>query len=158
MSRLSAIVTPDDILVDVDAAGMDAVFLAAGRLFEHRLGIPASTVVENLLARERLGSTGLGHGVAIPHARINSLKEAAAAILRLRAGTPFDASDGEPVALFVFLLVPRAATTGHLETLSEIAKMLSDRPLRSTLMACPDALAMHRAIARFSTLAEQRAS
>jgi PTS system nitrogen regulatory IIA component len=114
-------------------------------------------VVENLLARERLGSTGLGHGVAIPHGRIKGLKEAAVAVLRLRAGTRFDAPDGEPVALFVFLLVPEAATPAHLEILAEIAEMLSDRAFRATLMACPDAQALHRAIAGWTTFAEEAA-
>ena len=95
--------------------------------------MPASMVVENLLARERLGSTGLGRGVAIPHGRIKGLMEAAAAVVRLRTGTAFDAPDGEPVALFVFLLVPEAATPAHLEVLAEIAEMLSDRAFRATL-------------------------
>lgn len=117
--------------------------------------MPASMVVENVLAPERLGSTGLGRGVAIPHGRIKGLMEAAAAVVRLRTDTAFDAPDGEPVALFVFLLVPEAATPAHLEILAEIAAMLSDRALHATLMACPDAHALHWAIASRSTLAEK---
>ena len=154
MNHLSAILAPGDIVVDVAAAGTRAVFDAAGQLFERRHGMPASTVVENLVARERLGSTGLGRGVAIPHGRIKGLMEAAAAVVRLRTGTAFDAPDGVPVALFVFLLVPEAATPAHLEILAEIAEMLSDRAFRATLMACPDAHALHQAIASWSTLAE----
>jgi PTS system nitrogen regulatory IIA component len=146
MSSLSAILAPGDIVVDVDVVGMEAVFGAAARLVERRHGIPASTVVENLRERERLGSTGLGRGVAIPHGRIKGLQKAAAAVLRLRSATAFDAPDPQPVALFVFLLV---------EFLAEIAEMLSDRALRATLMACPDPRALHRAIAAWSTLAEE---
>ena len=152
MSSLSAILAPGDIVVDVDAVSMEAVFGAAARLVEQRHGIPASRVVENLRERERLGSTGLGRGVAIPHGRIKRLQKAASAVLRLRSATAFDA---QPVELFVFLLVPEAATPAHLEILAEIAETLSDRALRATLMACPDPHALHRAIAGWSTLAEE---
>jgi PTS system nitrogen regulatory IIA component len=157
MSCLSAILAPGDIVVDVDAVGMEAVFGAAARLVEQRHGIPASTVVENLRERECLSSTGLGRGVAIPHGRIKGFQKAAAAVLRLRSATAFDAPDGQPVALFVFLLVPKAATPAHLGILAEIAEMLSDRALRATLMACPDPHDLHRAIAGWSTLAEEPA-
>jgi PTS system nitrogen regulatory IIA component len=155
MNSLSAILAPGDIVVDVDAVGTEAIFGAAARLFEQRHCIPTSTVVANLRERECLGSTGLGRGVAIPHGRIRGLQKAAAAVLRLRLATGFDAPDGQPVALFVFLLVPEAATPAHLEILAEIAELLSDRALRATLIACPDPHALHRAIAGWSTLAEE---
>ena len=106
-------------------------------------------MVDHLIARERLGSTGLGHGVAIPHARIKGLKTPLAAVLRLRVPIAFDAPDQEPVGLFVFLLVPEAATQQHLEILAEIAAMLSDRALRDRLASAPDAAALHAAIAHW---------
>ena len=100
---------------------------------------PARTVTDNLFARERLGSTGLGHGVAIPHGRIKGLKNPLAAVLRVQQPIAFDAPDDEPVSLLIFLLVPEAATQRHLEILSEIAEMLSDRTLRERLKTEPDA-------------------
>jgi PTS system nitrogen regulatory IIA component len=90
-------------------------------------------VTDSLFSRERLGSTGLGHGVAIPHGRIKGLKAPMAAILQLEQPIGFDAPDEQPVNLLIFLLVPEAATQKHLEILSEIAEMLSDVGLREKL-------------------------
>ncbi len=87
-------------------------------------------ITDNLFARERLGSTGLGHGVAIPHGRIKGLKAPMAALFQLAHPIGFDAPDELPVNLLIFLLVPEAATQKHLEILSEIAELLSDAPLR----------------------------
>ena len=83
-------------------------------------------ITDSLFARERLGSTGLGHGVAIPHGRIKGLKAPMAAVFQLASPIGFDAPDEQPVNLLIFLLVPEAATQKHLEILSEIAELLSD--------------------------------
>ena len=147
MNRLSAILPVNQVLVDVDATSKKRVFEAAGLLFENQHAIARATVTDNLFARERLGSTGLGHGVAIPHGRIKGLKHPLAAIIRLIHPIPFDAPDEEPVNLLIFLLVPEAATQSHLEILSEIAEMLSDRELRERLLTEPDAAAVHKLIA-----------
>ncbi|MGZ5747753.1 MAG: PTS sugar transporter subunit IIA [Caldimonas sp.] len=147
MNRLAAILTADDVLVDVDATSKKRLFEQAGLLFEKHHSIATSIVADNLLARERLGSTGLGHGVAIPHGRINGLKNPIAAVLRMREPLAFDAPDDEPVVLFVFLFVPEVATQAHLEILSQIAEMLADRNLRERLKKVGDASAVHRMIA-----------
>ena len=150
MNRLSAILAMTDVLVDVDITNKSRLFEQAGVLFENQHGIARATVSDNLMARERLGSTGLGHGVAIPHGRIKKLKEPLAAVLRLRRPIDFGAPDQLPVGLFVFLFVPEAANQRHLEILSEIAEMLSDRGMRDRLNAASDAAALHRAIAAWS--------
>ncbi|MCE9659831.1 MAG: PTS sugar transporter subunit IIA [Burkholderiales bacterium] len=150
MNQLSAILSAGDVLVDVDVANKARLFEQAGLLFEQQHGVARTTVADNLMARERLGSTGLGHGVAIPHGRITALKDPLAAVLRLRSPIEFDAPDRLPVGLFVFLFVPKAANQRHLEILSEIAEMLSDRGLRDRLNAAADAAALHRAIAGWS--------
>ena len=111
-----------------------------------------ATVTDNLFARERLGSTGLGHGVAIPHGRIKGLKNPLAAVIRLGQPIPFDAPDDEPVNLLIFLLVPEAATQRHLEILSEIAELLSDRDLRERLKTESDAKTVHDLIERWQPL------
>ena len=139
MNRLAAILPPSNVLVDVDATSKKRVFEQAGLLFENQHSIARGTVTDNLFARERLGSTGLGHGVAIPHGRIKGLKNPLAAVLRTQQPIGFDSPDDEPVSLLIFLLVPEAATQRHLEILSEIAEMLSDRDLRERLVSEPDA-------------------
>ena len=152
MNRLAAILPAGDVLVDVDATSKKRVFEQAGLLFENQHAIARATVTDNLFARERLGSTGLGHGVAIPHGRIKGLKNPLAAVLRVRQPIAFDAPDDEPVSLLIFLLVPEAATQRHLEILSEIAEMLSDRELRDRLKSEPDAAEVHRIIAAWEPL------
>jgi PTS system nitrogen regulatory IIA component len=103
-------------------------------------------VADSLFARERLGSTGLGHGVAIPHGRIKGMKSPLAAVFRLSEPIGFDAPDEQPVSLLFFLLVPEASTQKHLEILSEIAEMLSDTALRERLKKSSDAQDLHQLI------------
>jgi nitrogen PTS system EIIA component len=152
MNRLAAILPTANVLVNVEASSKKRSFEQAGQLFENEHSIARSTVTDNLFARERLGSTGLGHGVAIPHGRIKGLKNPLAAVVRLAAPIAFDAPDDEPVNLLIFLLVPEAATQRHLEILSEIAEMLSDRPLRERLQGEPEAATLHRLIADWQPL------
>lgn len=152
MNRLAAILPVADVVVDVDATSKKRVFEHAGLLFENQHGVARGTVTDNLFARERLGSTGLGHGVAIPHGRIKGLKSPLAAVLRVTEPLPFDSPDDEPVQLLVFLLVPEAATQRHLEILSEIAEMLSDRDLRERLKTEGDAREVHRLIQAWEPL------
>lgn len=123
------------------------LFEQAGLLFENNQGIARSLVFDSLFARERLGSTGLGQGVAIPHGRIKGLKEPVGAFVRLATPVAFDAPDGKAVSLVFVLLVPEHATELHLQILSEVAQMLSDRELRELLSTEPDAGNLHRHIA-----------
>ena len=152
MNRLAVILPVANVVVDVDVTSKKRVFEHAGMLFENHQSIARAVVTDNLFARERLGSTGLGHGVAIPHGRIKGLKNPLAAVVRVSTPIPFDAPDDEPVNLLIFLLVPEAATQRHLEILSEIAEMLSDRDLRERLNAAPDAAALHALIAGWAPL------
>jgi nitrogen PTS system EIIA component len=152
MNRLATILPPSNVLVDVDATSKKRAFEQAGLVFENQHAIARATVTDNLFARERLGSTGLGHGVAIPHGRIKGLKNPLAAVVRVQQPIPFDAPDEEPVSLLIFLLVPEAATQRHLEILSEIAEMLSDRELRERLKVEGDAAKVHELISNWEPL------
>ena len=152
MNRLAAILPAANVVVDVDATSKKRVFEHAGLLFENQHAIARATVTDNLFARERLGSTGLGHGVGIPHGRIKGLKNPLAAVIRMQQSVPFDAPDDEPVGLLIFLLVPEAAAQRHLEILSEIAEMLSDRELRERMKTAADAAALHKLIAGWAPL------
>jgi PTS system nitrogen regulatory IIA component len=152
MNRLASILPPAQVLVGVDATSKKRAFEEAGLLFENLHGLSRALITDSLFARERLGSTGLGHGVAIPHGRIKGLKNPLAAVLRVQQPIPFDAPDDEPVSLLIFLLVPEAATQRHLEILSEIAELLSDRELRERMKAAEDAAALHKLISDWAPL------
>jgi PTS system nitrogen regulatory IIA component len=114
-------------------------------------------VFDSLFARERLGSTGLGQGVAIPHGRIKGLKDAVGALVRVAQAVPFDAPDGGPVSLAFILLVPEKATEKHLQILSELAQMFSDRELRQNLATVADAATLHQLVSAWQPyVADQR--
>jgi nitrogen PTS system EIIA component len=143
MNRLASILPAAQVLVQVDATSKKRAFEEAGLLFENLHGLSRALVTDSLFSRERLGSTGLGHGVAIPHGRIKGLKAPMAAVLLLGSPIGFDAPDEQPVDLLIFLLVPEAATQKHLEILSEIAELLSDAGLRARLSASTSAGELH---------------
>jgi len=146
MNRLASILSAAQVLVHVDATSKKRAFEEAGLLFENLHGLSRALVTDSLFSRERLGSTGLGHGVAIPHGRIKGLKTPMAAILQLAHPIGFDAPDEQAVGLLIFLLVPEAATQKHLEILSEIAEMLSDAVLREKLSTSDSAADLHHLI------------
>ena len=146
MNRLSQILPPAQILVGLEATSKKRAFEEAGLLFENLHGLNRALVTDSLFARERLGSTGLGHGVAIPHGRIKGLKAPLAAVFQLAVPIGFDAPDEQAVRLLIFLLVPEAATQKHLEILSEIAELLSDSGLREQLKLSPSAADLHQLI------------
>lgn len=154
MNRLSHILPPPQVLVSVEATSKKRAFEEAGLLFENLHGLNRALITDSLFARERLGSTGLGHGVAIPHGRIKGLKTPMAAIFQLQTPIGFDAPDEQAVNLLVFLLVPEAATQKHLEILSEIAELLSDSTLREQLKTSPDAATLHQLIASWHSAHE----
>jgi PTS system nitrogen regulatory IIA component len=146
MSLVAKLLSPANVATDVSVSSKKRLFEHLGLLFENNHGIASSMVFDSLFARERLGSTGLGHGVAIPHGRIKGLKDALGAFLRLSAPVPFDAPDGKPVNLVFALLVPEQATERHLQILSELAQMFSDRPLRDAMSAAADPASLHQLI------------
>ena len=138
MNRLASILTPAHVQALVDVTSKKRAFEEAGLLFENLHGLSRALVTDSLFSRERLGSTGLGHGVAIPHGRIKGLKAPLAAVFQLARPIGFDAPDDQAVNLMIFLLVPEAATQRHLEILSEIAELLSDSDLREHLTGTTD--------------------
>jgi nitrogen PTS system EIIA component len=146
MSLVSKILSVSHVSLDLQASSKKRLFEQAGLLFENLDGIGKNVVFDSLFAREKLGSTGLGQGVAIPHGRIKGLKDALGAFVRLAQPVPFDAPDGNPVSLVFVLLVPEKATEKHLQILSELAQMFSDKALREAMSAAPDAAALHALI------------
>ena len=146
MSLFSKLLPVTHVIADLDAGSKKRVFEQVGLTFENQNHLARSQVFESLFARERLGSTALGQGVAIPHGRIKGLREALTAFIRMREPIPFDAPDGKPVSLIFVLLVPERATDLHLQILSELAQMFSDRPFREQLLAAADSAELHRLI------------
>ena len=149
MSFVAKLLPLANVLPDLAASSKKRLFEQVGLLFENQHGIAKDVVFESLFARERLGSTGLGQGIAIPHGRIKGLKDAVGALVRLAQPVPFDAPDGKPVSLVFTLLVPEHATERHLEILSELAQMFSDRALRDAMGAAADASALHQLVANW---------
>jgi PTS system nitrogen regulatory IIA component len=146
MNRIVELLPQRNVAVGVDAASKRDLFGAIADLFSASGDLARSAVVDALSAREKLGSTGLGQGIAIPHGRIKGLKDARGAFVRLAQPIPFDAPDGRPVNQVFVLLVPEHATEQHLELLSELAQMFSERAFRERLAAAPDAASAWDAI------------
>jgi nitrogen PTS system EIIA component len=157
MNLIAKLLPPSNIVLDLDVTSKKRLFEQVGLLFENNQGVARSLVFESLFARERLGSTGLGQGVAIPHGRIKGLKEPVGAFVRLATAVPFDAPDGKPVNLVFVLLVPEHATEQHLQILSELAQLFSDRGLRDLLATDKDPGNLHQTITAWQpNVADQR--
>lgn len=157
MNRLSKILPFNHVQVGLAATSKKRIFEEVGLLFEGLHGLSRALITDSLFARERLGSTGLGHGVAIPHGRIKGLKAPMAAVFLLQTPIGFDTPDEQPVALLIFLLVPEAATQKHLEILSEIAEILGDVKLREQLKACSTAEQLHHMLTSWTSAADRAA-
>ena len=142
MNQIASLLHADKVVAGLDASSKKRVFEQVGLLFENHQGLARSTVYDALFAREKLGSTALGLGVAIPHGRIKGLKHAAGAFVRLAVPVQFDAPDGKPVDLVFVLLVPESANDQHLQLLSELAQMFSARSFREQLQAAADGPAL----------------
>ena len=139
MVTLESILAPECVHCHVPTASRKRTLQVLGSILAN--SDPTLTphdVFDQLVARERLGSTGLGNGCALPHARVRGLGRTLAAFLRLRAGVDFDSPDREPVDLVFGLLVPEESTDEHLQILAAIAEILSDESVRESIRAAED--------------------
>ena len=144
MTRIADLLLPEDILLDLQVSGKSQLIEEVGRHMEHAHAMPHESVALSLSHREQIGSTGLGQGVAIPHARVKDLDRILVAYARLKSPVPFDAPDGQPVTDILVLLVPKQATEEHLKILAEATQMLSDRRFREQLQLCRHPLEVKR--------------
>jgi PTS system nitrogen regulatory IIA component len=134
MILIEQILTPGRCLVNVPGGSKKRVLEQIASLVARDLpDLDTQDIFESLIAREKLGSTGFGNGIAIPHCRLAGCKAPICAVLRLDAAVDFDAIDGAPVDLLFVLLVPEAATDAHLELLRQIASMLNRSEVRESL-------------------------
>ena len=153
MNLVSRLLPLNHVLLDLEVSSKKRLFEQIGLLFENSRQIPRARVFDSLFDREKLGSTGLGYGVAIPHGRIKLLKEPVCAFVRTASPIAFESPDAQPVNLVFAMLVPEHATEAHLELLSELAQMFSDAELRGALATTADIQAAHRLITEWSPYA-----
>jgi PTS system nitrogen regulatory IIA component len=144
MNHLSRILHAGDIVLDLHATSKKRAFEHAALLFENHHGLARSLVYDSLFARERLGSTSLGEGVAVPHGRIKGLTQPLLAFFRLARPIAFEAPDGQPASMLLVLLVPENAAQQHLDILAEVAHLMSNQPLRAALATETDPAEVHR--------------
>ncbi len=135
---LSQFLSSDRIALLVEPASRDAVLVAAARLLGDASSQSVDAIADSLRQRERMGSTAIGHGVAIPHGRSDDFTETRAAFLRLQPGVEFDAGDALPVDLVFAMVVPAHFTQQHLQLLSELAERFADAAFRAALREAPD--------------------
>jgi len=143
--QLADILTPERVVGHVQAGSKKrALETLSEILAEHsHLSIPAGDIFDSLLARERLGTTAIDHGVAIPHGRIKASSETLGAFVQLEKGIDCDAMDCQSVQLLFALLVPEKSTEEHLQLLARLAKMFSDAELREQLRTAPDSQSLY---------------
>lgn len=147
MIRLENILTAGRSLVSVPGGSKKRVLEQIANLVAKDLpDLDAQDIFENLIAREKLGSTGFGNGIAIPHCRLPGCSAPISAVLHLEAAVDFDAIDGAPVDLLFVLLVPEAATDEHLELLRQIASMLDRAEVRERLRQAQSSESLYQVV------------
>ena len=147
MIRLESILTPGRSLVNVPGGSKKKAREQNANLIAREVpDLEMQDVFEALIAREKLGSTGFGNGIAIPHCRLKGCTSPISALMHLDAPIDFDAIDGAPVDLLFVLLVPEAATDAHLELLRQIASMLDRKEVREKLRSAASNEALYQVV------------
>lgn len=143
--ELADLITPDRIACEVEAQSKKRTLELLSELISQADDTVSSTdVFDSLLARERLGGTGVGHGVAIPHGRLKNTQHTLGAFVRLKQGVDYDAADHKPVDLIFALLVPEESTEEHLQVLAKLASMFSDDQFRKECRQATTGQAIYR--------------
>ena len=136
LNTLASYLSPENICLDVAVSNKLELFDVIGRHMEREHALPQEWVARSLSRREQAGSTGLGKGVAIPHARVKELERMQVAYMRLKSPIPFDAPDGNPVIDILVLLAPSQADEEHLRILADATQLFSERRFRVRLHQC----------------------
>jgi PTS system nitrogen regulatory IIA component len=134
------------LVIGLSVADKDALLTALAEIAARASGQPAALILERVSEREALGSTGFGHGTAIPHARIAGLSHVTAVLARLSCAIDYGALDGADVDMAVLLLSPEAAGADHLKALARISRALRDPATLAAMRAADDAAALRAAI------------
>lgn len=140
MKPIGDILPASRIVLDMEVSSKKRLFEELGHLMANDDDeLSAVNIFECLFAREKLGTTGLGQGVAIPHGRHANIQTPLGAFVRLKEAIDFDAPDGKPVSLVFVLLVPETAVGEHLDILSHLAERFSEKSVRTALLTCKSA-------------------
>ncbi len=131
------IIAPERIACHVNVSSKKRALELLSEMLSHNSDLNAQQIFESLLTREKLGTTSLGHGVALPHGRQQVSKHTLGAFVMLDNGINYDAVDGEPVDLLFALLVPKDSTEQHLQLLAQLAELFSNGDLRNDLRTAP---------------------
>lgn len=141
--NLSELVHPDAVFASFKASSAKQVLQELGRRAADVYGLNCREVTEGLMARERLGSTAMGSGVAIPHARVSGTNRIVGMLMRLEKPVDLEAPDGQGVDLIMALLAPTEAGADHLRALARVSRLLRDHEMREKLRAAEDPAALH---------------
>jgi PTS system nitrogen regulatory IIA component len=147
--KITDYLTPELVVADLKAGNKDEVLrLLAGQMAEAVPELAATDVLNVLMAREALGSTGIGGGIAIPHGKLGGLENVVVLFARSFEGVDFAAVDGQPVHLIFLLLAPESAAGIHLKLLAQISRMLKRQELRDELLKTDTAEGLYSLIKR----------
>jgi len=144
--RIMELIVPDAV-VELDGQTPEAVLAELAAPVARAYRLDGSRLAAALAEREKLGSTGVGEGVAIPHARVPGLPQLAACLGRSRQGIGFQAIDGKPARLFVALFAPESSAGTHLQALARVSRIFKNPAFREAALAAPDAAALRRLLA-----------
>lgn len=144
---LTDLIPTGGILADLSAPSRKQALHALCEVAQRTLDIPARPLLDAVVERERLGATGVGDGVAIPHARTNLVTEVACIFARLKQPVDFDAPDGRPADLIFLLIAPEEAGADHLKALAQVSRLMRRQDIRQALRAAPDANALTAVLA-----------
>ena len=142
--RLADALRPDCVIAELTGASVQSVLLELARPVAAAHGLDPQRLLAPLLAREKLGSTGVGEGVAVPHCKAPGLPAIAASFGRARDGVDFRAIDGRPSQIFVALFAPERGGAEHLQALARVSRLLKRAEVRRAILEAPDGAAILR--------------
>jgi PTS system nitrogen regulatory IIA component len=146
MMDLHDLLTPDGIIASLRATNKKDALQELAAIAAAKTGLDAREIFNTLLQRERLGSTGLGRGIAIPHVKLNALREIVCLFARLEVPIEYESHDGQPVDLVFMLLAPEDASGDHLKALARISRLVREPSILDDLRNASDAAALHSAL------------
>jgi PTS system nitrogen regulatory IIA component len=144
--HIADVLRPDCVIAELSGGTVSSVLSELARPVAAAGALEPQALTSALLAREKLGSTGIGEGVAVPHCKVAHLASLTACLGRSRAGVDFRAQDGKPTHIFVALFAPERAGAEHLQALARVSRLLKRPEFRKALLDAPDAAAMYKLV------------
>jgi PTS system nitrogen regulatory IIA component len=151
MNIIGRILSSDDVIVGLDVPNKLRALEQAADILERRHKVSHAPVLRALWRREQVGSTGLGHGIAVPHARITGIGEPIVLFVRMKSAIEFHAPDRKPVSLLFVILVPEHANDEHLKILATVSEMFSNKAFRDRLEATTEPAAIQRLFSEWTS-------